>query len=123
MLHQVVVRVVDDFLHDVRVIRIVFLAFIFFHAQVVVELWSVRECANFSDAFVRILEYFSYELFEFVAVGLEHDRACFFVEHCFNLEDWLLDLFASHTLLFVVLDFELLVCEFEMFTYFVHHIE
>jgi hypothetical protein len=29
-LHQVLVGVVDDFLHDVRVIRIVFLAFVFF---------------------------------------------------------------------------------------------
>lgn len=123
VVHLCILRVVDDFLHDVRVVRVVFLAFVFLHTQVVVELRSVAQRAHLGDALVRLVQDVRDELFELLAVGLEHDRAFLAVEHGLDLEDGLLDLFAAHALLLVVLQFELLGREPQVFPDFVHDVE
>jgi len=72
---------------------------------------------------MRFLQDFTYLFTEFVTVGFEHDCTLIFVKYSFNFEYWLLDLFADRSLLFVVLSFEFLRCEHEMFSHFVHDVE
>jgi len=121
--HQGVFWVVYDFINDVRTIWIVLLSFIFLDAQVIIELGSVWQGADLSDTFMRFLQDFTYLFTEFVTVGFEHDCTLIFVKYSFNFEYWLLDLFADRSLLFVVLSFEFLRCEHEMFSHFVHDVE
>lgn len=122
-LHECVLRVVLDFVDDVRAVRVVLLPLVFFDSQVVVELRSVRECAYSGDVFMSMVQDFADFFTEFLAAGLEHDRAFIFIKVSFNFENWLFDLLACGSFFLVVLSFELFRRELEVFPHLIHDVE